>query len=151
MQPLECVNPMKDKWRVRWDIRVDEDSNSSEYMEEDFDHKPTREEVKQLIVGWYNSKADMDILSGFRWNDIPVWLSTENQFNYKAAFDAALASNGKTLPVKFKFGTDEEPVYREFSDIDELSDFYYKSMAHVQGVLVSVWAAKDGVDYSVYE
>ena len=40
---------------------------------------------------------------------MPVWLSSENQFNYKAAYDLAVQTGGATLPVTFKFGTDEVP------------------------------------------
>jgi hypothetical protein len=40
---------------------------------------------------------------------MPVWLSTENQFNYKAAFDLATQTGGKSLPVTFKFGSTNNP------------------------------------------
>ena len=52
---LECVNPKKNKWRVRWDIQnTEEDSNSATYMEEEFDHQPTIDEIKSLIIGFAN-------------------------------------------------------------------------------------------------
>jgi hypothetical protein len=59
---------------------------------------------------------------------MPVWLSSENQFNYKAAYDLAVQTGGATLPVTFKFGTDEVPQYREFVTLEELTDFYTKAM-----------------------
>lgn len=146
---IECINPKKDKWKVRWAIERREDG-TAEYMEEDFNHKPTIDEVKGIIIGWYNSNIDTEIVSGFVWNGTSVWLSTENQFNYKTAFDAAVMSNGATLPVKFKFGTDDEPVYHEFTTIEELSDFYYKAIAYVQSVLQKGWDVKDLLDFKVY-
>lgn len=150
VKPIECINPKKDKWKVRWAIQAAEDG-VVEYMEEDFDHKPTIDEVKGIIISWYNSNIATKISSGFVWKGISVWLSLENQFNYKTAFDTAVMSEGKTLPVKFKLGTDNKPVYYEFSTIEELSDFYYKVIAYVQSVLHQGWSEKDMLDFSVYE
>ena len=39
---LECTNPVKNKWRIRWDVQKKEDGSAS-YMEEEFNHKPTDE------------------------------------------------------------------------------------------------------------
>lgn len=149
MIPLECVSPRKDKWKIRWSFKELE-NGMAEWMEQDFDHKPTMEEVKNSIIKWYNSQIDVQIISGFKWKNMSVWLSTENQFNYKAAFDAAVMSDGQTLPVTFKFGTDDEPLYYEFTDIEELSDFYYKSVTYVQKVLKEGWETKDNINFSVY-
>lgn len=150
VKPIECINPKKDKWKVRWAIECREDG-TAEYMEEDFNHKPPIDEIKGIIIGWYNSNIDTEIVSGFVWNGTNVWLSTENQINYKTAFDAAVMSNGATLPVKFKFGTDDEQVYHEFTTIEELSDFYYKAIAYVQSVLQKGWDVKDLLDFKLYE
>ena len=38
------------------------------------------------------------------WNDIPVWLSTENQLNFKSVYDMAVQAAGASLPVEFKLG-----------------------------------------------
>ena len=108
---MECVSPAKDKWRIRWDIQPQSDG-SAIYMEAEFCHKPSEEEIRQTIVGWFNSQVDAAILSGFEWNGMKVWLSSENQFNYKAAYDLAVQTSGQTLPVTFKFGN-EEPCYCE--------------------------------------
>ena len=149
MRLLECTNPVKGKWRVRWDVRKNEDG-SADYMEEEFDHRPTTDEVKSLVIAWYNTKVDEAILSGFTYEDKPVWLSAENQFNYKSAYDLAVQTAGATLPVTFKFGTDEQPQYREFSTLDELTDFYTKAMAHIQSTLADGWQSKDSIDWSAY-
>ena len=103
---LECVNPIKNKWRVRWDVQ-EHDDGTADYMEAELTHKPTDEEIKDLVRKWYNQQTDAAILSGFSYEGAPVWLSQENQYNYKAAYDLAVQTDGKTLPVTFKFGTDE--------------------------------------------
>lgn len=146
--PIECINPRKDKWRVRWDIQ--EVNGAATYEEAEFDHRPSVEEVRAAIIAWHNARIDEQIKQGFRWEDVSVWLSTENQFNYKAAFDLAVQTQGANLPVVFKLGTDEKPVYREFTTLDELKAFYTAAMAHVQQTLAAGWKAKDGIDFGQY-
>lgn len=146
--PIECVNPRKDRWRVRWDIQ--ETDGAATYEEAEFDRRPTLDEIREIIVAWYNARTDEAIRSGFRWEETPVWLSAENQFNYKAAFDLAVQTDGGNLPVVFKLGTDEKPVYREFTTVDELKSFYTAAMTHIQQTLADGWKAKDGFDFGRY-
>lgn len=149
---LECINPARNKWRVRWDVQESENGNVNvTYMEHDFDHKPTIDEAKGIVIRWYNAQIDNEIVSAFKWNGMRVWLSGENQFNYKASYDLAVQTSGATLPVAFKFGTDEEPVYHEFTTVEELADFYMKAMSHVQGVLATGWQKKDSFDFELYK
>ena len=147
--PIECVNPRKNKWKVRWNITEKEDG-SSDWYEQDYDHKPTLEEIRGTIVKFHNGQVDAKILSGFSWKDMPVWLSSENQFNYKASFDLAVQTNGQNLPVRFKFGTDKDPKYYDFKTVDELSDFYTSAIKFINDTLQAGWAEKDSIDFSVY-
>lgn len=146
---LECTNPAKDKWRVRWDVQEKEDGSAS-YMEEEFNHRPTDEEIRSTVMAWYNGRTDEIILSGFSWDGAQVWLSGENQFNYKSAYDLAVQTDGETLPVTFKFGTDAEPVYHTFGTLGELTDFYTKAMSHIQATLADGWKKKDAFDLELY-
>lgn len=154
---IECINPVKDKWRVRWDIQknvaTESNPNASgvNYEEVEFSRKPSIDEVKKVIISWYNERIDEAILKNFVWKDLPVWLSMENQFNYKAAFDMAVLTNGKSLPVKFKFGTDSEPVYHEFTTLDDITDFYSKAVSFKDETLSEGWKLKDAIDFSQYE
>lgn len=147
---LECTNPVKNKWRVRWDVETREDGSAS-YMEEELDHKPDAEEVRSLVSGWYNAETDKRILSGFEYEGQLVWLSSENQFNYKAAYDLAIQTGGQNLPVTFKFGTDDSPSYRTFETVEELQSFYIKAMAHIQNALLEGWKKKDALNLALYE
>lgn len=146
---MECVSPAKNKWRIRWDVQESEDGSTS-YMEAEFGHKPDNDEIRQTVIGWINTQTDLTILSGFEWNGKVVWLSSENQFNYKAAHDLALQTSGATLPVTFKFGTDDEPCYHSFETVEELSDFYTKAMLHIQSTLSDGWKKKDAFDIGQY-
>ena len=146
---IECTSPVRNKWRMRWDVQEKGDGSAS-YMEEEFDHKPSEDEIRNLILSWYNARIDERIISGFIYEGDPVWLSSENQFNYKAAFDLANMTGGATLPVTFKFGTDDNPVYRKFETLEDLTDFYTKAMEYVQNTLLKGWSLKDSINFSLY-
>lgn len=148
---LECINPVKNKWHVRWDVRPGEDGAVT-YMEEPLTHKPSIDEIKSLIVGWYNSQINDRILSGFVWNDIPVWLSAENQSNFKAVYDLAFQTNGGNLPVRFKLGEDSEskPLYYTFEKMETLTDFYTKTVRYIQDTLSEGWELKDSFNPEDY-
>ena len=108
-------------------------------------------DVKEFILDYYNQKIDEKILSGMMWNGMKVWLSSENQFNYKAAYDLAVQTNGANLPVVFKFGETHEPQYYKFTNMEEFSDFYMKTMAYIQKTLAEGWEFKDSINWEVYE
>lgn len=122
----------------------EENGNTFDYRHE-FSHVPSRKELQEVITAHINEKTDQTILSGFVWEDKHVWLSSENQFNFKAAFDVAVQSGGATLPVKFKLGEDEEgnPVYHVFETMEEFSDFHTRALAFIIETLNRGWVEKD--------
>ena len=154
---VECINRYIGKYRVRWDIKPEtgenDDKQAVSYYETEIilPHKPNINDIKQAVLEGVNRMIDEKILSGFVWKDMPVWLSTENQFNYKAAYDLAVMSQGQSLPVTFKFGTTESPVYYTFETLDDISDFYISAMAYINTTLAEGWKLKDSIDWSVYE
>ena len=128
---IECVSPARNRWRIRWDVQEREDGSAS-YMEESFVGRPHMDTIKSVITDWYNEQIDREILSGFLYEGMPV------------------QTGGATLPVTFKFGTDEVPQYREFVTLEELTDFYTKAMKHVQDTLSDGWRKKDAFDPEKY-
>lgn len=109
-----------------------------------FTHVPTKEEVLGILLNHINTLTDEKILSGFVWNDIPVWLSTENQFNFKAAYDLAVQTNGTNLPIKFKLGEiNNIPQYYVFDNVEMLADFYNKAIMFIMQALEDGWEEKD--------
>lgn len=146
---IECVNPVRNKWRIRWDVQEQENGNVN-YMEEEFNHKPTDEEIRDTIVSGINQQTDQAILSGFTYKGHMVWLSSENQFNYKVAYDLAIQTDGLSLPVTFKLGTDDEPCYYEFTTVANITDFYTKAIEHIQKTIEHGWLAKDSINLSLY-
>lgn len=155
---IECVNPRIRKYVVRWDIKPyyqhvegkGEILQGVDYYEKWFNHKPQIEEIKNEIISQMNEMIDEKIVSGFSWKDMPIWLSTENQFNYKAAYDLAVQTQGATLPVTFKFGTTDAPVYYKFETVTDLTDFYIKAMTYINETLNEGWMKKDSIDWTEY-
>lgn len=143
----------RNKWELIYGFGVDNDGDTSgwNWRKRFINHKPDIEEIKALIKAAINAETDAKILSGFVWKGMPVWLSSENQFNYKAAYDMAVQTDGASLPVTFKFGTDSEEIYHEFATLDELNDFYVSCLSYVQQTLAAGWEEKQGVDWSMYE
>ena len=159
--PLEVVSEVDNIYIVRWDYtEVKEydpqtessiDTDMAVWAEEILYHKPTEAELRKLFTKYYNDITDNKILSGFVWNEMPVWLSEENQRNYKAAYDIAVQKNGATLPVEFKFGTEDTPMYQIFHTVEELEKFYLPAVSYVQQCLAEGWRKKDAIDYSLYK
>ena len=144
-KPVEAINEADSVYIVRWDCKPLPGKDEMLY------NKPTESEMRRIINGYYNGITDRKILQDFTWHGMPVWLSDENQRNYKAAYDLAVQTGGETLPVVFKFGSDEQPVYHTFNTLDELKEFYLSVYRHIERCLADGWANKDAVDYGVYE
>ena len=135
---------------------IDEDGNKVEtnlgtWSVHSFTRRPSFGQLKNFILSEINKRTDEKIISGFEWNGMNIWLSSENQFNYKAAYDLAVQTNGANLPTVFKFGDTENPVYYKFDTLEELQDFYIKAMTYINEQLAIGWAKKDAIDWSVYE
>lgn len=127
------------------------ETNLATWTYEQFLQPVTLEYIKNIILDWYNKQIDNKILSGFVWNEMPVWLSSENQFNYKAAYDLAVQTNGASLPVTFKFGTPDNPVYHTFETLENFTNFYTSAINYINQTLAEGWQKKDSIDWSVYE
>lgn len=160
-KPLEVVSEVDNIYIVRWDYAEirEFDPETEEYVDTDMAvwaeeilyHKPTENEMRRMVNDYYNNITGNKILQGFYWNDMLVWLSEENQRNYKSTYDLAIQTGGTNLPVEFKFGTEDLPVYQVFHTIEELQKFYIPMQEYIQQCITDGWRMKDSVDYSLYE
>lgn len=144
-----------DKWELIYGFGKDNESEEIgwNWSQRFVGGKPAPGMVKAIITAQIDTETDKKILSGFVWKDMPVWLSKENQMNFKAAYDLAVQSNGATLPVTFKLGEDADgnPLYYEFASMDDFADFYTKAVAHITRSLEEGWKEKDAIDVSAFE
>ena len=56
---VQCINPILDKWMVLWAIGYED--NSFTFMAEEIGHKPTLQEIKDIVLGWCNADIDKDL------------------------------------------------------------------------------------------
>lgn len=112
---------------------------------------PSSEQVKKAILEDVDNEVKRLIIETFTWDNKQVWLSLENQQNYKTALDIAKETGGQNLPVKFKFGNEDKPTYVTFNTIEELKIFWLSCSNHITECLKYGWNIKDNIDWSKYE
>lgn len=134
-----------------------EDEQGKYQWRQVFNFRPPFDYIKELILATINKDVDEKILSGFVWTagngtKYNVWLSMENQQNYKAIYDLAVQLGGQgVLPVTFKFGTTDSPTYHTFETLEELGAFYMQSVQFIQATYQWGWQEKDNIDWSNYD
>ncbi len=145
----ELVEISTKKYLLIFGYGTDADGNGYTFRKY-YDHKPTRKELREDIDALVNAQTDSRILTGFVWNGKPVYLSTENQSNFKTAYDIARDTDGANLPIRFKLGEDADgaPIYHTFTKFEPLQDFILKASNFVNDTLNEGWREKDGVDYT---
>lgn len=142
----------RNKWELFYGFVKDNPDDETGYnWRQKFKYKPSIEEIRAIIKETINKETDRRILEGFVWKGMSVWLSSENQFNYKAAYDLAVQTGGATLPVRFKFGTDAVPVYYTFESLEDFGSFYTSAMRHIDAALNDGWDEKGLVDNITFD
>lgn len=145
---LECVNPRKDRWAVRWDI-VEKDGGTAEYCEAGFDGKPTEEDIMRTITSHINGETDAAILRGFKWKGQAVYLSTENQLNF-----AAIERNGAInypLTVKVNETEEGEAEYATFGSREAFAEFSQAASLYIIETVQEGWRRKDKIDVGQFK
>lgn len=131
-------------------VGIHEDENGKwQWRKDYYGDMPTKERLKTDIEELINSQTDESIIKGLVWNDIPVYLATENQINIKAAYDLAYQNDGRILPIRFKLGEDANgnPIYFDFTDMVTFGDFYTACVQWIQACINDGWNEKDSIDY----
>ncbi len=141
----------RSKYEARFGFGKDEKTGVGYDYRKQYKYKPEVDELKDEIFELVNEEVDKTILSGYEYDGKMVWLSTENQFNYKAAYDLAVQTGGASLPVTLKLGTLEKPEYVTFEDVETFSAFYIGAIKFIQKVLEEGWNEKDKVDWTKFE
>ena len=165
---IECTDTKLQKYHVRADMQPYFDEETKEqrgitFIETEFPYKPSMKEVKEFVLGVINAQTDDKILTGYQWKVLhgkdkdkvaSVWLSEENQNNYKAYHDAAVIyPDVAVFPVVYKIGEDAngEAIYEDFQSVQELAQFYLGGISHIKQCLDEGFAKKDSFDFTPYE
>lgn len=136
---LECIDPKRNIWRLRWDF------SDNSYEESEFSHKPDIDEIRSFIINWYNKKIEDRIINDFTWGGIKVYLNRDNQMNIN------MFSDSSSFPVTMKLGTDEDPIYYIFNTSDEMNNLRSYMINHIKKCLTDGWNIKKNIDWSIYE
>ena len=146
--PKECFVPVRQDASqviVSYEKVADGKKNAfwyEVYFNKKRNAKPTIEQVKQAVFADINAQVKEKIVSGFVWNEIPVWLSEENQMNFAQA----------VVPATFKIGEqDGTPVYLTFETQEDMKAFSDACTQWKQQCLQEGWHRKDAIDWTPYE
>ena len=131
-----------------------EDENGKFQYRQTLPYKPPFDFVKDMVLTQINANTQEKITSGFKWNDLLVWLSEVNQLNYARDFLVAsyLHERGEQLELPtYKFGTDDAPIYYTFETFEEFKSFSAAWAKHISDTVRDGWHEKTNVDWSGYE
>ena len=140
---------------VSYDMVAEPDGKHATWHEVYFNVKqtgrPSFEQIKDAVIADINRQTDEKILTGFMWNDIPVWLSTEYQHNFSEAQRRAQL-RPDSLPVTFKLGedADKNPIYYTFETLTDINTFYDQAYRFVDQCLHEGWRRKDSINWNDY-
>ncbi len=127
-------------------LYTDESGSTYEYRQT-FDHKPTWDEVRRVILDTIDCETRQKILNGFIYNGKRVWLSDENQRNYDI-----IERKGTVYPMKIKLNeaADGTAVYHIFESAEEFATFNNAASAYI----IDTWQAgrkeKESLDPSAF-
>lgn len=147
--PIKKVN---NKYVVSWGLnQIDQSNDLWQWYYFVVNHKPSINEIKTNIETFINEQTKNIIFNHFKWNDMKIYLSLENQIDYKLLFDATMIQDGKNLPEVLKFKINDENVYYEITSIDEFKDFILSINEHIRKSLKYGNDLKDSIEYYDYK
>lgn len=147
-KPL-IYNDKSNKYIVSWGLKNIGDDNYQWYYEI-FNQKPSLDTIKNTITGYINQQTKSNIENRFRWNDMSINLTLENQIDYKLLFDTTMLLDGLNLPEKIKFKINGKNIYYSFETIDDMKDFIISMNNHIRKCLEVGNKMKEEINYDNY-
>ena len=112
----------------------------------------TINDIKNLIIDWYDAETKNKIITGMKYKGNSVYLSSENQHNF---FDMQRIVNedSSNLPIKTKIGeiNNTHPIYYTFNTVEEVNEFCNAIYSHITQCRQEGWQRKDSIDWKPYE
>ena len=121
------------------------------------------QEIKDAIIKDINDRVDENILCGYPWTvlhgddagkAVKVWLSKENQSNFKAKYDLHYQKpEALSFPLPYKISEDDDQngIFEEFATFEELEQFYLGGIGYIEQCYQAGWAEKKAFDWTPYE
>jgi len=145
LAPIECIAPRKNRWAFRWDHHHEAEGWYA--FEVVMDHRPTVEEIRQIIEKHIDEATQAEIVNGFAWNGHPVKLTDTAQRNFLFAV-YSLDHTGEIDRSAF-IGLLEADT--DAAAADELGDMVAAMWQHIKARRAEGIELKRAVDYSQYE
>ena len=145
LAPIECIAARRNRWAVRWDHHhEDEGWFAYEFIT---DHRPTVDEIREIIEGHIDEATQNEIVNGFVWNGKKIRLSDTTQRNFLfAVFEIDKTGSVDRAPF---IGLLESETDAEAAD--ELGDITLAMWRHIKARRAEGIELKRAVDYSQYE
>ena len=146
-KPIKFIN---NKYVISWGLeKVNDDSYKWKYFVSN--NKISKNEIKDIINAYVNSEVKKSIENKFEWNSMHIYLSLENQIDYKLLFDVTMLQNGKNLPETIKFKVNGENIFYEIESIEEFKDFIIKMNNHIRTCIKIGNNIKESINYVDYQ
>ena len=149
LEQYKAVKHINDKYIICWGLtHHGKDIYSWNYAS--LTYKPSIDKIKDIINSYYNELTKTNIENNFKWNGMNIFLSIENQIDYKLLFDTTVLLNGKNLPEDVKFKIGKNNFYYTFEDIDDMKDLIVAMNNHIRKYLKEGYKLKESIDYEDY-
>lgn len=122
-------------------LYTDKNGNTYEYRKT-FDHEPTWEEVKAQLVEAINEHTQEQIINGFEWEGVKIWLSEQVQLNLASIERAQFPEGQYPIGIKVNEDAEGEAVYMSFASAEAFSEFHRRASDHIVATLDAGWKEK---------
>lgn len=147
---FKTINYVNNKYVISWGLeQINDDTYRWKYFI--MNTKPSVDEIKATIETYINDNTKHIIETSFYWNNMNIYLSLENQIDYKLLFDITMIKEGSNLPEKLKFKINGEKIYYDIDTIDEFKDFMISMNNHIRVCLDKGNNLKDSINYEEYK
>lgn len=145
LAPIECINPRRDRWAVRWDLHQEPEGGWFA-LEAVVEHRPTVDEVRQIISDHIDEATQHDIVNGFAWKGKSVRLTDTAQRNFLfAVYSLNHTGEFDRTPFAGLLEADTDAAAAQ-----ELGDMVAAMWNHIKTHRARGQALKVAVDYSAY-
>lgn len=143
---IECINPRRDVWAVRWNHNRDTEKGWVA-LEAIVNGRPSVEDIRAAIDEYIDNQTQENIRNGFSWNGHPIRLTDTAQRNFLFAV-YSLEKTGEIDRASF-IGLLEAET--DAAAADELGDMVAAMWKHIERCRNDGKERKMAVDYSHYE
>lgn len=145
-KPIKFING---KYIISWGL-TNPEGNIVKWYYFMKDYKPSIFDIKNEIESYINECTKNNIVNNFKWNNMNIILTIENQINYKLLFDVTMLKNGDNLPETVKFKYKNQNIFYTFESLDEIKEFIIEMNNHIRKSILYGNEWKESINYDDY-